>query len=863
MFDKSTNQAPQGIADTDEEPIDVEMPDEEPEEGAEDEPTGSAGLDHDENLAEHIPEDALRKIASELDAEIQMDIAARSDWETTYKEGVKLLGLKMEDRTEPWEGACGVVHPMITEAVVRFQAEMVTETFPAGGPVRTKILGKETPLKKQAAQRVEEDMNYQLTEVMEEFRSEHERAMWHLPMAGCVFKKVYFDPTLGRQISLMVAAEEVILPYGTTNVRTSNRMTQFMRKTKIDIERLMAAGFYRTMDVQESAGSITDIQEAKDKATGVAAINDVRPELYEVIVDLDLSEYDPLAKAIPAAHDEQQFPALDEADIEGSADDPDHAQDNPEDDDEYVPEPDGDEPAEDGSVTVEVDVSIVSNHAVPRSYVLTMVKGTNDVLAVRRNWRKGDPLFLKRQHFVQYDYVPGFGAYGYGLIHLVGGYAKSATSILRQLVDSGTLSNLPGGLKSRGLRIKGEDTPIAPGEFRDVDVGSGPIKDNVMVLPYKEPSAVLAALLDKIIEQGQRFASTADLDIGDMGSQAPVGTTLAILERSLKVMSAVQARCHFSLKQELKLIAGIIRDDAADDYDFEPEVGLRRARKSDFEMVDIIPVSDPNATTMSQRVIQYQAVMQMMQGAPQVYNVAMVHREMLDVIGIKNAAKLVPLPEDMKPVDPVTENMNLINMKPVKAFIGQDHDAHMAVHQALLQDPKIQAAIGQNPQAQAIQGAMMSHIAEHAAFSYRMQISQQLGIPMPNPDEPMDEQTEHDLAPLLAQAAQQSLAMNQQAAAQAAAQQQQQDPAMMLEMRKLDQKDKEIAQKDRKLQADIAIAADKEDLARRKHEDEYEMQQAELSAQGIRLGHETATTQMAVNPPPPPAPPTPPIPGAE
>ena len=863
MFDKSTNQAPQGIADTDEEPIDVEMPDEEPEEGAEDEPTGSAGLDHDENLAEHIPEDALRKIASELDAEIQMDIAARSDWETTYKEGVKLLGLKMEDRTEPWEGACGVVHPMITEAVVRFQAEMVTETFPAGGPVRTKILGKETPLKKQAAQRVEEDMNYQLTEVMEEFRSEHERAMWHLPMAGCVFKKVYFDPTLGRQISLMVAAEEVILPYGTTNVRTSNRMTQFMRKTKIDIERLMAAGFYRTMDVQESAGSITDIQEAKDKATGVAAINDVRPELYEVIVDLDLSEYDPLAKAIPVAHDEQQFPALDEADIEGSADDPDHAQDNPEDDDEYVPEPDGDEPAEDGSVTVEVDVSIVSNHAVPRSYVLTMVKGTNDVLAVRRNWRKGDPLFLKRQHFVQYDYVPGFGAYGYGLIHLVGGYAKSATSILRQLVDSGTLSNLPGGLKSRGLRIKGEDTPIAPGEFRDVDVGSGPIKDNVMVLPYKEPSAVLAALLDKIIEQGQRFASTADLDIGDMGSQAPVGTTLAILERSLKVMSAVQARCHFSLKQELKLIAGIIRDDAADDYDFEPEVGLRRARKSDFEMVDIIPVSDPNATTMSQRVIQYQAVMQMMQGAPQVYNVAMVHREMLDVIGIKNAAKLVPLPEDMKPVDPVTENMNLINMKPVKAFIGQDHDAHMAVHQALLQDPKIQAAIGQNPQAQAIQGAMMSHIAEHAAFSYRMQISQQLGIPMPNPDEPMDEQTEHDLAPLLAQAAQQSLAMNQQAAAQAAAQQQQQDPAMMLEMRKLDQKDKEIAQKDRKLQADIAIAADKEDLARRKHEDEYEMQQAELSAQGIRLGHETATTQMAVNPPPPPAPPTPPIPGAE
>jgi hypothetical protein len=861
MFDKSTNQAPQGIADTEEEPIDVEMPEVEGEEGEVPEAleTEPAGGDHDDNLAETIPEDVLRKIATDLEAEILMDLASRSDWEKTYKEGVKLLGLKMEERTEPWEGACGVVHPMITEAVVRFQAEMVTETFPAGGPVRTKIIGKETPTKKQAAQRVEEDMNYQLTEVMEEFRSEHERAMWHLPMTGCVFKKVYFDPTLGRQVSLMVAAEEIILPYGTTNIRTTNRMTQFMRKTKIDIERLMASGFYRTVDVQESAGSVTDIQDAKDKATGVEAMNDIRPELYEVVVDLDLSEYDKLAKVVPVAEMDDTFPALTAGDIEGSEDDPDHEQDE----DDYIPGGEADEDGDEGGVTVEVDVSALDPNPQPRSYVLTMVKGTNDVLAIRRNWRKGDPLFLKRQHFVQYDYVPGFGAYGYGLIHLVGGYAKSATSILRQLVDAGTLSNLPGGLKSRGLRIKGEDTPIAPGEFRDVDVGSGPIKDNVMVLPYKEPSVVLSALLDKLIEQGQRFASTADLDIADMGSQAPVGTTLAILERSLKVMSAVQARCHFALKQELKLIAGIIRDEAADDYDFEPEVGVRRARKSDFEMVDIIPVSDPNATTMSQRVIQYQAVMQMMQGAPQVYNVAMVHREMLDVIGIKNAAKLVPLPEDMKPVDPVTENMNLINMKPVKAFINQDHEAHLAVHQSLLQDPKIQAAIGQNPSAQAIQAALMAHVAEHAAFSYRMQICQQLGMPLPNPDEPMDEQTEHDLAPLLAQAAQQSLAMNQKIAAQQAAQAQMQDPAMMIEMRKLDQKDKEIAQKGEKMKADIAIAADKEDLARQKHEDAYEMQQAELSAQGIRLGHEHATTHMAVNPPPPPAPTPPPIPGAE
>jgi hypothetical protein len=819
MFDKSTNPAPVGIADAIETPIEIALPPEQTDDIDVGPEAVEASSNHTDNLADIIPDGDLRSITSDLEAEILMDIAARSDWEQTYKDGIRLLGLKQEDRTEPWNGACGVVHPMITEAVVRFQAEMVTETFPAGGPVRTKIIGKETPEKKQASQRVEEDMNHQLTDVMYEFRPEHERAMWHLPIAGCVFKKVFFDPTLGRQISTMVAAEEVILPYGTTNLRSANRMTHYMRKTKIDIERLMATGFYRKMEVQESAGSTTDIQDAKDRATGNEALNDVRPELYEVLVDLDLSKWDALA-ADPVA-------AAPEIEVEADAD---------------------------GSVTVEVEEERTTPH---RPYVLTFVKSTGDVYAIRRNWRSGDPLFQKRQHFVQYDYVPGFGAYGYGLIHLVGGYAKSATSILRQLVDSGTLSNLPGGLKSKGLRIKGEDQPIAPGEFRDVDVGSGPIKDNVMVLPYKEPSMVLSALLDKIIEQGQRFASTADLDIADMGATAPVGTTLALLERTLKVMSAVQARCHFSLKYELKLIADIIRDEAADDYDFEPEVGPRRARKSDFSMVDVIPVSDPNATTMSQRVIQFQAVMQMMGTAPQVYNVAYVHRAMLDVIGIKNAAKMVPMPEDMTPVDPVTENMNLITMKPVKAFLGQDHEAHMAVHQALLQDPKIQAAIGQNPQAQAIQAALMSHVAEHAAFSYRMQISQQLGLALPNPEEPMDAQTEHDLAPLLAQAAQQTLMLNQKMAAQQAAQQQMQDPAVQMEMKKLAQKDKELDIKDRKTQAEIAVMADKEDLAREKFASDTIMQHAQLSADGIRLGNETAQAQLAANPPPPPAPPQP------
>lgn len=767
MFDKTMNPAPVGIADSTEPEIEVTIADEGVDMLDDEGMTPVEPVMHDDNLADTLPDDMLSKIATDLDSEILQDLASRSDWEEAYKNGIDLLGLKSEERTEPWKGACGVVHPMIAEAVVRFQAEMITETFPASGPVRTKILGKETPAKKDAARRVEEDMNYQLTEVMTEFRPEHERAMWHLPMVGCVFKKVYYDPTLGRQVSLMVPAEEVILPYGTTDLMTCNRMTQAMRKTKIDIERLIEAGYYRDTEVQESAGSTTDIQEAKDSATGVHALNDTRPELYEVLVDLNLKGHDSLALGPAIAQ---------EAADEGEA--------------------------------LEVEVA----EGVTRPYVVTFIKGTTQVLAVRRNWKEGDPLFLKRQHFVQYDYVPGFGAYGYGLIHLVGGYAKSATSILRQLVDAGTLANLPAGYKTKGMRIKGDDQPIGPGEFRDVDIGSGTLKDNIMPLPFKEPSVVLAGLLDKIIEQGQRFASTADLDLGGSSAQTPVGTTLAILERTLKVMSAVQARCHYSLKKELKLLAGIIRDDAKEEYDYEPETGRAQARKSDFSMVDIIPVSDPNASTMSQRVIQYQAVMQMAQTAPQVYNLAMVHREMLEVIGIKNAAKLVPMPEDMKPTDPVSENGALLIGKPVKAFLTQDHEAHMAVHQMLLQDPKIQAAIGQNPQAQAIQAALMAHVAEHSAFAYRMHISQMLGMPLPNPDDVMDEEAERQLAPLLAQAAQRALMQNQQMAAQKQAEQTAQDPVFQLEQKKVAQKDRELDIKETKVKGDLAIAADNIDL---------------------------------------------------
>ena len=807
MFDKAMTQAPQGIADTEEEGVEIELVldgEDNSLAGQAPDPTES---DHYENLADAMSAQDLTKLSSELDAEILNDIASRADWEKTYREGLKLLGLKNEDRMEPWDGACGITHPMITEAVVRFQAELTTETFPASGPVRTKILGKETIERKQAANRVEEDMNHQLTDVMQEYRPEHERMLWALPITGSAFKKVYQDPTLGRQTSVFVPAEDVILPYGATDLMTCNRLTHFMRKTKIDVQRLQRAGFYREMPLSDPAPSTTDIQDSKDKATGVSALNDNRLEIYEVQADLVLEEY---MQAEGAQEDSEPTPAADggvEVEIEVEAD------------------------LEALAVEVEVAQGVV------KPYVITFIKGTGEVLAIRRNWEEGDALFLKRQHLVHYQYVPGFGAYGYGLIHLIGGYAKAATGTLRQLIDAGTLSNLPGGLKTRGLRVKGDDGPIAPGEFRDVDVGSGTIRDNIMPLPYKEPSLVLAGLLDKIIEQGQRFSSTADLDIGSASAQTPVGTTLALLERSLKIMSAVQARCHASLKQELKLLAAIIRDNADDGYDYDPDTGPRRARKADFSMVEIIPVSDPNAATMSQRVIQFQAVMQMAQTAPQVYDLAMVHRTMLEVIGIKNAEKLVPLPDDAKPRDPVTENMALLTGKPTKAFLMQDHEAHMAVHMGLLQDPKIQAAIGQNPQAQMIQGALMAHVAEHAAFAYRMHVSQQLGMPLPDPEEDLDPMMEKQLAPMLAQAAQQALQQNQKQAAQQAAQQMQEDPAFALEKQKVENETVVAKSKVAKVKADVALAADRLDLDR----DKFDSQQAaEVADTTLRRAQQNA-----------------------
>jgi hypothetical protein len=690
---------------------------------------------------------------------------------------------------------------MITEAVVRFQAETITETFPAQGPVRTKIIGKETPEKKEAAARVQDDMNYQLTEKMVEFRPEHERMLWSLPATGSAFKKVYYDPNLGRQVSIFIPAEDIILPYGTTEMDTCYRITHVMRKTKNEILKLQQAGFYRDIELSEPDKSISDIQKAKDKETGFSDLNDERYTLYECHVDLDLKGFE----------------------------------------DEDDGEPTG----------------------IMLPYVVTLIKGTNDVLAIRRNWEEDDPLKLKRQHFVHYQYIPGFGAYGFGLFHLIGGFAKSATSLMRQLIDAGTLANLPGGLKTRGLRIKGDDTPIAPGEFRDVDVGSGTIRDNILPLPYKEPSQTLYTLLQNIVEEGRRFAATADMKVSDMSGNAPVGTTLALLERQLKVMTAVQARVHFALKQELGLLKNIIRDYSDTDYLYEPE-GTKgpRAKQSDYQHVDVIPVSDPNAATMSQRVVQYQAVIQMAQMAPDIYDLPQLHRSMLEVLGIKNAAKLVPLEEDQKPTDPVSENQNVLKGKPLKAFMYQDHQSHIQVHMLLLQDPLIQQFIGQNPRAPAIQAALTAHVADHVGYMMRQKIEQQLGMPLPPEDEKLPPNVEIALSGMMAQAAQQVLMQDQAKAAQMQAQQQAQDPVVQMQLQELQIKQGELELKKQKLMMDAAAASDKQELEEQKVSGQLQLESMRVGAQikesqakqqfeqeraGVQMGAEIAKNQKQMD----------------
>jgi hypothetical protein len=701
----------------------------------------------DENLAEDMSEGDLQELASDLIGLFDADIGARKDWVDTYVDGLKLLGLKMEERIEPWAGACGVFHPMLTESVVRFQSEAIMETFPAAGPVRTQIIGKETPEKKNSALRVEQDMNYKLTDTMTEYRPEHEKLLWALPLAGSAFKKVYYDPSLGRQVAMFIPAEDMIVPYGAANLETADRVTHVMRKTKNEIKKLQAAGFYRDVDLGDPVLVLDDIEKRKAEENGYTASTDDRYRILEM-------------------HINYQMPGFEDED----------------------------------------DIAL--------PYVVTIEKGTSTILSIRRNWYEDDTLKLKRNHFVHYQYIPGFGFYGYGLIHLIGGYARSATSIIRQLVDAGTLANLPGGLKSRGLRVKGDDTPIAPGEFRDVDVPSGSIKDNILPLPYKEPSQTLFQLLGQIIAEGRAFATAGDTKISDMSANAPVGTTLAILERTLKVMSAVQARIHYAMKSEFKLLKNIIADYTPEEYTYEPEEGSRWAKKSDYDAVDVIPVSDPNAATMAQKIVQYQAVLQLAQTAPQLYNLPLLHRQMVEVLGVKNATKLIPMEEDMKPVDPVTENQNVLKNKPVKAFIEQNHAAHIAVHMSAMKDPKIQSILGQNPQmAQALQASMLAHINEHVGFEYRRQVEQAMGMPLPTvvegEDPPlMSPEVADRVAQLAAQASQQLLGQNQQQAAQQAAQQQAQDPLIQLQQQELQLKAKDIDIKERKLVADSAAKAD-------------------------------------------------------
>ena len=786
--EKGLYQAPMGIAQEIEDVMgepDLEIEIEDPESvsikagGLEIEilPPGE-GEDFYENIAEEMDENTLQSLGMELLDDIQRDRDSRKDWETAYKEGLTLLGLKYEERTEPWNGACGVFHPMITEAVVRFQSETIMETFPAQGPVKTKIIGKDTREKEEAARRVKDDMNYELTERMPEFRSEHERMLWSLPATGSAFKKVYYDPNMQRQVSLFVPAEDIIISYGASSIEMAERISHRMFKTKNEIRKLQVAGFYRDVELGEPTKTTDEIQERKNKETGFNSLNDDRFELFECHINLDLEGY---------------------------------------------------EDKEDGEET-----------GIEIPYVVTIIGGTGEILSVRRNYHEDDPTKARRDHFVHYVYIPGFGVYGFGLFHLIGGFARSATSIMRQLVDAGTLSNLPGGLKSRGLRIKGDDTPIAPGEFRDVDVGSGAIRDNILPLPYKEPSQTLYNLLGTIVEEGRRFAATADMKISDMSAQAPVGTTLALLERMLKVMSAVQARVHYSFKQELKLLAGIIRDYTDNTYDYEPVDGPRRAKQSDYDMVEIIPVSDPNAATMSQRVVQYQAVIQLSQTAPQIYNLPQLHRQMLEVLGIRDAAKLVPVEEDEKPTDPVTENMNVMNGKPVKAFIYQDHEAHITVHMSAIQDPNIQQLIGQNPMANQIGAAIQAHIAQHVGFAYRRRIEEQLGIPLPSPEEEMPEELELQVSRLVAESAKRVLANSQAEAAQQQAQQQAQDPIVQMQQAELQIKQGELALKEKKLQVDAASKAD--ELGLREKELQVKAAQAademkqKAEIEGMRLG---------------------------
>ena len=690
----------------------------------------------DSNLAEYIEDNELRTLAIDCISMFDSDKSSRSDWETTYEEGLDQLGLGIEDRTTPWAGACGVFHPMLSEAVVRFQAQTIQEIMPAKGPVKTHIWGLVTDEREKQAQRVQDYMNYQLIEVMTEYRSETEKLLFSLPLAGSAFRKIYFDPSLGRPTSMFVPAEDFVVSYNESELEHAERYTHVMNRSTNQVRKLQVSGFYRDIELIASHIEENPITSKFNEIGGVSPSwdNNERHQLLEMHCDVDIPGFE---------------------------------------------DPDG----------------------VALPYVITIDKSSSTILSIYRNWSEDDPHRIKKQHFVHYGYVPGIGFYNLGLIHMIGGLAKSATSLLRQLVDAGTLSNLPGGLKTRGLRIKGDDTPIMPGEFRDVDVPGGVIRDNITFLPYKEPSSVLYQLLGNIVEEGRRFASMADLKVADMNQEAPVGTTLAIMERAMKVQSAIQARIHASLKQEYKILAGVIRDYTSPDYPYETEEG-EDIKLEDFDdRIDVVPVSDPNASTMAQRIMQYQAAMQLAQQSPGLYDMPLLHREMMELIGIPNVDKIVPKPDEARPTDPVSENEDVLTLKPVKAFEYQDHEAHMRVHMVLKNDPQIKEQMQNNKMGSAINSALDAHIREHLAFIFRDQIEEELGVPLPPTNQPLPQDVEKRLSALVADAADQMLGKKKAKAKAEKDAKMQKDPIVQQREKELDIRREDVQ---RRAQADQA-----------------------------------------------------------
>ena len=737
----------------------------------------------DSNLAEFIDENKLNSIGKDLIDSYSGDKESRADWEETYTKGLDQLGLKFEDRTEPWAGACGVFHPMMSEAVIRFQSQAISEMFPAQGPVRTKIVGKDTVEKTRQAGRVQDYLNYLLTHEMKEYRTETEKMLFSLPLAGSAFRKVYYDPTLGRPCSIFIPAEDVVVNYGASDIDTCERATHVMKKSSNDVRKMQVNGFYRDIDLPSGTKEYSDISKKYDEMIGeVDTYNlDNRHLLLEMQVDLDLEGFEDM--------DDQ------------------------------------------GNET-----------GIALPYVVTMDYPSGIILSIRRNYFEDDPQKVRRTHFVHYQYLPGIGFYGFGLIHMIGGLAKSATSLLRQLVDAGTLSNLPGGLKARGLRIKGDDTPIMPGEFRDVDVPGGAIRDNITFLPYKEPSATLYSLLQNIVEEGRRFASISDMKISDMNNQAPVGTTLALLERNMKVMTAVQARLHASMRKEFDILVSIVKDftDPAYPYETDEEETIKA---EDFDdRVDVIPVSDPNASTMAQRIMQYQAAMQLAQSAPQMYNLPELHRQMLEVLGIKDVEDIVPLDEDIKPVDPISAVSNLINGKPVKAFITQDHDAHIQTVASAQQNPEVQQLLQQSPNALAIQSSASAYVNEHLTMKFRKQVEMEMGIELPPEGEPVPADVEKRISSLVAEAAKRVTMTSQAQAEQQRIQEQQQDPLVQAKQQEIAIQQSEVQRKVDEGQARILLDAAKA-KANKELEEKRIASQEELA--GLKVGQQIASDLLA------------------